>query len=152
MNNNHDPHFMLTRLFLLAVGLSLALSSCATIPKPTDREKEDIIYTAMVAELHGKLVDIDGCIRVKGGEQDDGVALVWPPDLRMTREDGQIRVVSGLVTGKYKEVVLKIGDWVEGGGGNTVSLDEQLRQTIPEHCPGPYWVVAGIWPMATPTP
>lgn len=26
-------------------------------------------------------------------------------------------------------------------GGETENLDEQLRQTLPEDCPGPYWVV-----------
>ncbi|MFC1879719.1 hypothetical protein ACFLZW_07360, partial [Chloroflexota bacterium] len=50
----------------------------------------------------------------------------------------------GLVTGKHQEVVIKYGEWVVLGGGIRDSIDEQLQLTIPDNCPGPYWVVGEI--------
>jgi hypothetical protein len=97
------------------------------------------IVTAMAAILDGKLTqELGRCLRV------DEYALVWPPDTKMTIEDGQVRVVSGIVSGNIREVVLKIGEKVTLGGGISNNLDEQLQGTIPDNCLGPYWVVGSV--------
>ena len=155
----------LSRTILYAILLILFIASCQTPPRPsptprlsaTDRvppsSTQHVIVTAMLARMTGKLVEIDGCIRVKDMEAGEGYALVWPPDHKMTVEDGTVQVVSGLVSGDLKEVTLKIGEDVILGGGEVKELDEQLKGTIPAHCPGPSWVVGiRIYPATTKTP
>ena len=145
----------LVRTFALTAltVLSFTLISCQMSQTPAATPTLGVIMTAMVARLDGKLEKIDGCIRVRSGELDNGYALVWPPDHKMTIEDGQVRVVSGIVSGKRREVVLKFGEDVTLSGGIVVNLDEQLEQTIPANCPAPYWAVGNtIQPIATQPP
>lgn len=128
----------------LIIHSCLILTGCmqsTSTSLPANTITPHIIYTAMVAKTEGFLKNVDGCIRVSSREFGDGDALVWPPDYKMTIEDGQIRVVSGIVTGDHQEIVIKYGEWVLLGGGNVSELDEQLQSTIPDNCPGPYWVV-----------
>jgi hypothetical protein len=155
---NSSWHFRLPKLlrtFVLTtvIVFFFALTACKMSPTPTATPTLRVILTAMAAGLDGKLVEIDGCLRVKGSEQDVGSALVWPPDYEMTIEDGQVRVVSGLVSGERREVILKIGEKVTLSGGIVANLDEQLKGTIPANCPGPYWAVGNtIRPIATQIP
>ncbi|OGO27580.1 MAG: hypothetical protein A2Z16_01340 [Chloroflexi bacterium RBG_16_54_18] len=102
--------------------------------------------------MSGELIEINGCVRVKDSDSNDGYALVWPPDFKMTIEDDQIKVVSGLVSGQHLERVIKIGELVKLGGGIVGNPDEQLRGTIPSDCIGPYWVVGSNFLPLSPTP
>ncbi len=155
-------HIHLAKLFqrvckLVVIGSLLGSVACSVfsppvsmptvLPTPTASPTPYVIMTAMVARLDGELIEVDGCLRV------DLYALVWPPDHKMTIEDGQVRVVSGLVSGKRREVILKIGEMVTLSGGIVPSLDDQLKLTIPANCSGPYWAVGNkIQPLTTQTP
>lgn len=91
--------------------------------------------------LVGKLVEVENCLRVDDRDSDTSYLLVWPPDITATLEKDTVRVVTSVITGNRKEVVLHVGEMVRLSGGETENLEEQLRQTLPANCPGPYWVV-----------
>lgn len=92
----------------------------------------------VVLETGGRLPPL--CTR----DSNTSYLLVWPPDFVATTETNTVRVVSGIVTGNHKEVVLHIGTLVYLGGGEARHLDEQLQQTVPPNCQGPYWVVGNV--------
>lgn len=149
----HPSRILHMRVLLCMVVTSIALTACTQPSTPTATPTLYMIMTAMVARVSGELVKIDGCIRIKPSGRDDSYALVWPPDHKMTIDDGHVRVESGLVSGRRREIILTIGELVVIGGGSVADLDDQLKQTIPVDCPGPYWVVgAEILSLATPTP
>ena len=132
---------------LFLVGCNLYTTNTPTQPaiatiSPTvtitERPTPYVLTTAMAASLQGYLIEENGCLQV------DERTLVWPPDFQMSIENDQVRIVSGLVSGKHKEVLITIGSKIKLGGGNIDELDDQLRNSIPTNCTGPYWVVGSI--------
>lgn len=138
----------MSRLFfqtiLLFSGL-LAMTACnlssSANSTTTPTVEPQVVATSWTAELIGELVEVGRCIRVNDRDSDISYLLVWPPDITATTEEDTVRVVTGAITGNRKEVVIHIGEMVRLSGGETENLDEQLRQTLPTDCPGPYWVV-----------
>jgi hypothetical protein len=124
----------LALLFVFTISV-MGACDAPVLPRYTPTPTTYIV-TAMAARLDGNLIqDFGRCLRVAE------FALVWPPDTQMTIEDGQVRVVSGIVSGNKREVVLALGEKITLGGGIAYHLDEQLRSTIPANCQGQYWVV-----------
>jgi hypothetical protein len=128
----------------LSVLLALVINACASSPSPTTTlgATPDVVATAWVAEIYGKLVEADGCLKVVDqNNQTASYTLVWPPDVSASITDDTVNVTFGLVTGNQRNVVLHIGENVHIGGGETWKLAEQLQQTVPANCKAPYWVV-----------
>jgi hypothetical protein len=135
------PFFQMILLFngLLAMIACSLFSSASSTTTPT--AEPQVVATYWTAELVGELVEVEGCIRVNDRNSDTSYLLVWPPDIAATVENDTVRVVTGILTGNRKEVVLHLGEMVRLSGGETKNLGDQLRQTSPANCPGPYWVV-----------
>ena len=95
--------------------------------------------TLMEAETQGKLVLENGCIRLKRVSK-NGRLLIWPPRFELTvdGEDIRIRDDSG--------VSLSVGETIKLGGGEKkiAYLKTMVEPPIPDHCPGPYWVIGEI--------
>lgn len=144
--SRHVSVRMISRLMLIMwlalITLPLAVTACSASTTPTPTRSPRVIATYWTAELVGELVKDDGCLRVNS-RRGTSYLLVWPPDLSATIEDDTVRIVTGLVTGDRKEVVLHIGQTVRlsGGEGSISFMDEQTRQNVRANCPGPYWVV-----------
>jgi hypothetical protein len=120
------------------------MTSCYISPAPTNTTPTTepvIIATAWTARLVGTLELTDGCLHVISSPDETDYVLVWPPDYSVTIEKTQVRVISGNVTGDHREVQLHIGETVKVSGGETGALSEDLLQSLPSDCPGPYWVV-----------
>jgi hypothetical protein len=98
----------------------------------------------LTAEAHGKLIQSGGCLYLHNADFNVNFALVWPPDFATTVEGQSVKVISGMVTGLRKEVVLQIGENLEMGGGSFDALTGENQKLIPPDCPGPYWVVGTI--------
>lgn len=130
---------------ILLFGGLLAITACnstsSTSPTTTPMVAPQVVATSWTAELIGELVEVEHCIRVNDRDSNTSYLLVWPPDITATTDKYTVRVVTGVITGNRKEVVLHIGEIVRLSGGETESLDEQLRQGLPANCQGPYWVV-----------
>ena len=105
--------------------------------KAVDGERE-----VMDALLIGKLVVVEGCLRVNTSYSDTGYLLVWPPDFRLSTENDTIQVLNGA-----GQVVARVGDEVDIGGGEVrylERLDEYVRQQLPPDCSGTYWIVGDV--------
>lgn len=105
----------------------------------------------MMALGKGRLLTVDGCVRLEGAHGDSGDVVVWPPGYSLDRRDGEV-----LVLNEKGEVEARVGDEVEMGGGE-ISEDalaekpeaqrrafekERHRYGVPGRCRGPLWVAA----------
>ena len=95
--------------------------------------------SVMEAETQGELVLENGCIRLKDMGDTDYL-LIWPPRFELTvdGEDIRIRDDSGMS--------LSVGETIELGGGEKkiAHLKTMVEPPLPNHCPGPFWVVGQI--------
>jgi len=145
------------QVWLVLIAMSLAVTACgnelttASAPDPTTASPPNpIIFfpqqeavagerASMEALLIGKLVVVEGCLRVNSRYSDTTYLLVWPPDFTLSTENDAIQILNGA-----GQVVARVGDEVRISGGETRSvefLDERVRQKLPVDCPGPYWIV-----------
>jgi hypothetical protein len=127
-----------TIISLIACRPSISQTTTPVIA-PTSTQR--IVVTAMTAQLMGRLEVVNGCLRVRNEKYDADYALVWPPDTSMTIEGEQVEVVTGIISGNRNEIILRLGDWVLLSGGETRELSDDLSQTLPSNCQGPFWVV-----------
>ena len=116
-------------------GISVATRDYATVSSP------EVVATAYTAILVGELMEVDGCLQVKSSLDDATYTLAWPPDTEVIIADKTVQVTTGIVRRHPETVVLYFGDIVRISGGKTEELSEQLRTSVSEGCPGPYWVV-----------
>lgn len=68
--------------------------------------------------------------------------LIWPPDFSVSIHDELIKI-----TDPENEVVsVTIGSIVQVSGGEVTlgSLSDTIRNSIPEKCSEPYWLVGNI--------
>jgi hypothetical protein len=95
------------------------------------------VFAEMMALMMGELVEENGCLRVRGGE-DPALLVIWPYDHTLTVDAGGIAEVRD-GTGA---VVARVGDTVEMGGGQAPSLTGAFAAGLPKACTGPYWIAA----------
>ena len=95
--------------------------------------------TLMEAETQGQLVLENGCIRLKDMGGTDYL-LIWPPRFELTVDGEDIRMRDDA------GVSLSVGETIELGGGEKkiAHLKTMVEPSIPNHCPGPYWVIGEI--------
>ena len=96
-------------------------------------------WAAMEALTRGTLVLENNCIRLGRGQSLANYMLVWPPDYKMSNENGTIQIEN-----EDGNVVASIGDRVEMSGGEIHSismLDEYIQEQVPPQCTGPYWIM-----------
>jgi len=131
------------RLPIQAVVVSVVLfivAACNPIPKSGSTSTPQIVATRLTAEVYGRLVVVDDCLRVN---TDHGTSylLVWPSGFAMSMNGDAVEVADA-ITGE--EAAWRVGDMVWLGGGEVSNLDEQTRQSVPRQCPGPYWAAGGL--------
>ena len=94
----------------------------------------------MAALLEGKLVEVNGCLRVGGRE---GSLVIWPDGFGAGMQDGKLVVLdaSGLI-------VARVGDRVSMGGGEVsgeyVDGWDLIDPKPLAACPGPYWIAGEV--------
>jgi len=67
--------------------------------------------------------------------------LIWPYGYSQYIEGEEIRIVN--IEGK---TVARVGDIIKVGGGEVpiVIVEKYIGKTLPEKCPGPYWLVSKV--------
>ncbi|MGH7601368.1 MAG: hypothetical protein ACREOI_33835 [bacterium] len=96
----------------------------------------------MEAILIGKLVEVDGCLRINSSNSETSYLVVWPFGYSLKIANGVIMIQDG--AGKTR---VRVGEEVFVSGGETKSvegiaaLDDQLKRELSTRCPGPYWLV-----------
>lgn len=127
---------------IAAVIVLLTVAACGPTPAPAPTPTPSVVATRLTAEVYGKLVLVDGCLRVN---TDQGISylLVQPPGFVIDRQGDKVRVADTIM-GQAAE--WRIGDMVWLGGGEVPNLDEQTRQSVPAQCAeaGPYWLAGGL--------
>lgn len=100
----------------------------------------DKVQVYMTAVTTGKLILMNGCLRLKGSDSDIGYLLVWPAELFTPNiKNNQIQILD-----KDSKVVARGGQKVHMSGGEVRVinlLSEYVQRQVPSHCPGPFWVV-----------
>ena len=102
-------------------------------------------WIRLTGEITGEIVEANGCLRLNASQDDASYLIIWPPGYTFDASDALIQIRDE--TGR---IVATTGEIVQMGGGGGTSLEghagvsEQLLQDIPSHCPGPYWISAGI--------
>jgi len=124
------------QICLILILVLLTVTTCGNdhISAPTPEP------TRLTALLFGKLVEVEGCLRVNEVDNGASYLLAWPPDFAVDMEEDTVRVLDG----SGKEIKLHIGEMVRISGGEVHSieyLDERVQQKLPANCSGPYWVV-----------
>lgn len=142
------------------MSLSLAfLSGCKSPATPELRTAtvggQPVTPTArpvMTSYIVGELSMMGECLTVVD-EHQAAYSLVWPPDVSASVEGDVVTITTGLVSGNVKVAQLRFGEQVFIGGGQVSVLDNQLKASIPEGCPSPYWVPGDRFePVATELP
>ena len=121
-------------LILILVLLTVTACSNGHITEPTPEP------TRLTALLFGKLVEVEGCLRVNEVDNGASYLLAWPPDFAVSMEEDTVHILDG----SGKEIMLQIGEMARISGGEVHSseyLDERVQQKLPANCSGPYWVV-----------
>ena len=98
----------------------------------------------MQALLVGRLVLVDGCLRIESPHGDESQLPIWPPEFGLAAEGEQIQVLDG-----EGRVVARVGEevYMGGGGGSAEGLANCVREQLPAACTGPYWIVGeGVRP------
>ncbi len=139
---------MVNKLVISFVAIFLTLSSCSAFsaarkptPESTSTATPQVVITALLALVMGRLKIVDGCPRVTGSDQDPGTALVWAPHIQVKVEPDKILVTSFNRTEDFFD-----GEMVSLGGGQ-IRPDDPLLKTVPASCKPPYWLASEIEPL-----
>lgn len=97
----------------------------------------------MEALLEGVLVVQEKCLRIKSFESQTFYTPIWSP---VSTQRHQI-IISDETLTIYDHEVLKatLNQNIVIAGGEVIDRT-QINASIPEQCPGPYWLV-GEWPV-----
>ena len=95
--------------------------------------------TVMEALHVGELVLENGCLRSRDVDGDSHL-LIWPQRFELTVDGEDIRISDD------SGVSLSVGEEIGFGGGEVplARIEAMLEQTVPNDCPGPYWVIGEI--------
>jgi hypothetical protein len=95
------------------------------------------------------LIVVEGCLRVRAGNNGDGHLIIWQPDYFLNDHNGNIEILD-----KNGQVVAVVGETIRIGGGEMPmhpEFDAQLLEPVPDKCTGPYWLMGEVV-LDTPTP
>ena len=124
---------MITIFAVVAFGCN-DKSVANSTPSPFFAQQKELPNVFMQADLTGKLVLVDGCLRLQNN--DSSYLIVWPWDFSLRADGAVIKILDG--TG---EIVAEVGDNLMIGGGESLSVTGFVLQPLPEECVGPYWIV-----------
>lgn len=136
-------------VWVFIIGMALITIACSPESAPNQCEYDGIFFprqkasvAVMDAILIGKLVKVDGCLRIDDSNSETSYLVVWPFGYSLKVVSTMIEVRDG--AGKTR---VRVGEEVFVSGGETKSvegiaaLDEQLKRELSTRCPGPYWLV-----------
>jgi hypothetical protein len=127
-------HVCVTQVGPYAAAPPLAPPEGLTFPR---QDPPEGMLVEMAALLIGRLVEVEGCLRVVGDE-DPGQLVIWPYDHTVALgADGTIVVRDG-----EGVTVARVGDLVRVGGGQTPGLASPTVAESVGDCEGPFWIAA----------
>jgi hypothetical protein len=125
------------------VCLSIIGCSCGEgSPTPYFPVQRDPGLSYMQARIEGRLILSEGCLRLKEQPFARSYMIIWPYGYKLRLEGKTIQVLDA-----DGQVVARVGDWIELGGGVVDSIEfieNYIGQPLPPDCTGPYWFAAPI--------
>lgn len=109
-------------------------------PLPVIAVSTEALDAFPAASLTGTVIEQDGCIRVRSDRSPSNYLPVWQPGHRIQRSGERLEIVD-----RRGEVVARVGEPIDLGGGEWPSAENYLATPLPPACTGPYW-------MASPEP
>ncbi len=145
--HNNSPNKWLRPVLLIAAAviiliIVLAIQSpgkspeVAFFPVQLDEFAEEAYPSSLAT---GILTLDDGYLRLEYQWTDDSDLLIWPPGHSVYIQDDTVYVLN-----KDGNEVARVGDEIKAGGGQVpvIIVEKYTGQTLPEDCPGPYWLVS----------
>lgn len=115
-------------------------STSAPIPEPffPSLNKPLNAYPAGLAT--GKLILDNRCLRLEG-TNGESLLIVWPYGFSARVESNKVLIIN-----EKGEVVTSVGKDFAGGGGEVPRsiVEELMGQSLPDNCPGPYWLLSEV--------
>ncbi|MCZ7671809.1 MAG: hypothetical protein M5U34_34105 [Chloroflexi bacterium] len=103
-------------------------------------KQRDVAF--MDALLIGELVVEEDCLRIHDSNTDESTLVIWQADYFLNDNHGIVEIVDETGT-----VVARVGEMVYMGGGEQATVNnDELRESIPEQCGGPYWRMGQFLP------
>jgi asparagine N-glycosylation enzyme membrane subunit Stt3 len=78
-------------------------------------------------------------LRVSERDEEAGRLIIWQPDYFLNNNQGTVEVLD-----REGKVVARVGEPISLTAAGVTDWERQLREPLPEQCPGPYWVMDGI--------
>lgn len=131
------------RIILIVVLISLLclLTSCGNYTVryfPVKKEPS----LPMLVETWGRLVLVDGYIRLSPWGVGRGDLIIWPYGYTLDSEGNKIKIIN-----EKSEIAAYVGEWVVMGGGEAVNeahVEDIIGQPLPEDAKGPYWLAGQV--------
>jgi len=115
------------------------LSSVSFFPVQLNKYAKEAYPSALAT---GILELDDGHLRLKPitGIGDSNL-LIWPPGFSVHIQDNTIHILN-----KDGNTVALVGDKIKAGGGQVPAeiVEKYIGQSLPDNCPGPYWLVSEV--------
>ena len=93
----------------------------------------------MLAELQGKLVLENGCLRIID-DYNTSYLIIWPYGFSLRRDGEEIQIIND-----RGQIVAHVGDYIYVSGGEQKAREhiekDVVKQQLPDDCQGPYWIV-----------
>lgn len=153
MKVSQIPLYVLT----FAATLMGCMESQSTSVVPDEQSQSEVYFLQlkeanagqMEAQLRGKLVLTEGCLRIQIGEnKEDAYTTIWPFEFALNVQSGSVSILNG-----EGHVVASVGDEVLVSGGELPFLSRQEfldNFSGPYLCPNPYWLVGYETEVLTP--
>jgi hypothetical protein len=127
-----------------ATELPTELSPTPTLPSGyvfPRRELVDGELASMASEIYGKLVKVNGCLRLESSYDGRSYLVIWPPNYQLDVKNDEIQILD-----ESGQVLAVVGQEIHMGGGigetleDNIYVTEKIIREIPPECPGPYWI------------
>ena len=138
-------HRIASHIWLLGVALLFMMACTQELTNPPNfpqlRQGDTEILDRDSLAV-GELVSENGCLRIRDIDGRPNRLLIWPSTAKMTADGQGVLVRDNLGA----SLSFSVGNKMKMGGGETpfYHVQEIVKQTIPDDCPGPYWLVGAI--------
>lgn len=153
MRNIRFPIQVLVLVFVVTSCISDDLGDTPQGDQPEHTinflRKRDASGSGMASELIGKLILVEGCLRIQSDVNPRGSTAIWPHEFGFSVQNNVISIIDG-----NDQVVARVGERIHVGGGGAPprSATEWEEYVIgnPQQCAGPFWAVSSPVEVVTP--
>lgn len=146
-------YLLYLQVFLATLGGCEGIDPSGIVPGEQAQDQvhflrvRDVDGPQMEAQLEGKLVLSEGCLRIQV-ENEEAYTTIWQNDFSYRKQGDSVAVLNG-----EGQIVARVGDriLVSGGEGGSPSQEKFAESYVgPYQCVEPYWIVGYEVSILTP--